>query len=84
MLPSSQKLTLGLQVTITLKVVPCRAYAPFPVLLAFSKCILELIFCEGVQNRLRLGLDHLGCVKMVGLSVLSSTGETDKSKVGGR
>jgi hypothetical protein len=30
----------------------------------FLKCILEIVFCEGVQLRLRLCLDHLNCVKM--------------------
>jgi hypothetical protein len=34
-LPSGQKLTLGLLATITFEVVPFHAYAPFPVLLPF-------------------------------------------------
>jgi hypothetical protein len=33
-----------------LKVVTFRAYAPFPALLPFFKCILEVIFCKGVQH----------------------------------
>jgi hypothetical protein len=28
------------------------------------KCILEVVFCEGVQHRLRLCPYHLKCVKM--------------------
>jgi hypothetical protein len=46
-----QKLTLGLlaaAATITLEVVSFRAYSPFPALLPFFKCILEVVFCEGV------------------------------------
>jgi hypothetical protein len=49
-LTSSQKLTLGLLATITPEVIPFRAYAPFPTLLPFFKCILEVLFCEGVQH----------------------------------
>jgi hypothetical protein len=39
---------LGLLTTITLGVALFRAYAPFPELLLFLKCILEVVFCEGV------------------------------------
>jgi hypothetical protein len=63
-LSSGEKLTLGLLATITLDLDTFRAYAPFPVLLPFLKCILEVMFCEGVQHRLRFCLDHLNCVKM--------------------
>jgi hypothetical protein len=45
-------------------VITIRAYAPFPALLPFFKCILEVVFCEGVQHRLRFCLDHLSCVEM--------------------
>jgi hypothetical protein len=57
---------LDLLATITLEVVPFRAYAPFPALLPFLKCILEDVFCEGVLHRLRFCLDHLSCAKMAG------------------
>jgi hypothetical protein len=40
------------------------------------------VFCDGVQHSLRFFLDHLNCVK-VGLSVLPSIMETEKSRVGG-
>jgi hypothetical protein len=49
-LPSGQKLTLGLLATFTLKVVPYCTYAPFPALLPFFKCILQVVFCESVQH----------------------------------
>jgi hypothetical protein len=39
---------LDLLATITLKVVPFHAYAPFPALFPFVKGILEVMFCEGV------------------------------------
>jgi hypothetical protein len=31
---------------------------------AIFKCIMEVMFCEAVQHRLRFRLDDLGCVKM--------------------
>jgi hypothetical protein len=34
---------------------------------ATFKCILNVVFCEGGQHRLRFCLDHLGCVKMAAL-----------------
>jgi hypothetical protein len=58
------ELTLGLPATIALEIVPFRAYAPLPALLPFFKCILEVMFCEDVQDRMRFCLDHLSCVKM--------------------
>jgi hypothetical protein len=51
-LPSGQKITLGLLATITLKVVPFREYAMFPAFLQFFKYILEVVLCEGVQHRM--------------------------------
>jgi hypothetical protein len=42
------KLTLGLLATITLEVTFFRTYAPFPALLPFFKCILEVVFCGDV------------------------------------
>jgi hypothetical protein len=47
MLPSGQKLTLSRLVAITLEVVPFHVYAIF-------KSILEIMFCEGVENHLSL------------------------------
>jgi hypothetical protein len=55
-LPSEQRLTLSLLPTVTLEVVPLRTYAPFPALLPLFKCILQVLFCEGVQHRLRFCL----------------------------
>jgi hypothetical protein len=52
-LPSGPKLSLGLLATVNLEVVPFCPYAPFPVLLPFLKCILEDVFCEGVQHCLQ-------------------------------
>jgi hypothetical protein len=70
---------MGLLTTITLEVLPSRAYAPFPALLPFFKFVLEVMFCEGVQHRLRFCLDHLSWAKVE--AFLSSTGETKKSRV---
>jgi hypothetical protein len=47
-----------------LEVVSSRVYAPFLGLLPCFKWILEAVFCEGIQYRLRFCLDHLSCVKM--------------------
>jgi hypothetical protein len=41
--------TLGLRATITLEVIPFRTYVPFPSLLPFFKCILEVAFWKGVE-----------------------------------
>jgi hypothetical protein len=81
-LASGQKLTLGLLATITLKVVPFRAYVPFPALLPFLNCTLEVVFCEGVQHRLRFCLEHLNCVKMAAFQFYFQSGK-QKSRVGG-
>jgi hypothetical protein len=64
MMPSCQKLSLGLLATIALEVVPFCPYAPFSSASGIFKSILEVEFCEGVQHHLRLCLDHLSCVKM--------------------
>jgi hypothetical protein len=61
-LPSGEKLTFVLLATITLEVVPFRTYALFPALPPFF--MLEVVFCEGVQQHLQLCLDYLSCVKM--------------------
>jgi hypothetical protein len=47
-LPSDKKLTLGLLAAITLEVVPFCEYARFLAFLPFLKCIMEIVFCEGV------------------------------------
>jgi hypothetical protein len=65
---------LDLPTAITLKVAPFQTYAPFPALLKFLKCILQVVFCEGVQHCLQFCLNHLSCVEMV----VSSAGETEK------
>jgi hypothetical protein len=41
---------LGLLATITLKVVPFHMYAPFPELLQFFKCILEVVFSTACDS----------------------------------
>jgi hypothetical protein len=46
-----------------------RAYAPFPTLLQFFKCILDTLFFEDVQHRLRFCPDHLDYVKMAAFSI---------------
>jgi hypothetical protein len=61
--PLVKKLTLAILVTINLKVVPLGTYAPFPALLPLLKCILEVMICEGVQQRLQFCFDHVSCVK---------------------
>jgi hypothetical protein len=84
LLPSGQKRTLGLLVTITLEVAPFRAYAPFPALLQSFKCILVVVFFEAVQQRLRFCLNHLSCFENGDLSIFSySVGETEKRRVEG-
>jgi hypothetical protein len=65
LLLSDQKITLALLATITLKVDPFRAHAPFPALLSFCKYTLKVVLCEDVQNRLRFYFDHLSYIKMV-------------------
>jgi hypothetical protein len=55
----------------------------FPAPLPFFKCILEVVFCEGVQHRLRFCLNHLNYLKMAAFQFLSSIKETEKSRVGG-
>ncbi len=64
LLPSGQKLILRLLATITLKVVAFHTYTSVPAILPFLKCILEAMFCEGVQHCLHFCLDHLNCVRL--------------------
>jgi hypothetical protein len=55
---------VGLLAAITLKVVSFRDYTQFLAILPSFKFILEIVFYEGVQHRLRFCLDLLDCVKM--------------------
>jgi hypothetical protein len=89
-LPCGQTLTLGILATFTLEVVLFRSYAQLPVLLPFCKCILEVIFCEGVQYRLQFYIDDLNCVKMAEFQIYlqsgkqkSHRGPSQASRIGG-
>jgi hypothetical protein len=79
---SGQKLTLSLLATITLKVVSFRAYAPFPALLPFLKCILDVVFRKGIQHRLRFCLDYLYCVKLATFHFYLQSGKHKSTVVG--
>jgi hypothetical protein len=74
-LPTGQKLTLGLLATIALEVVTFRAYVPYLELLQFFKCILEAVFCEEVQHRPLFCLHHLNCAKMAPLQFYFQSGK---------
>jgi hypothetical protein len=78
MIPFGQKLTLGILATISLKVNPFRAYAPFPALLPFYECILEVVFCEGIHHRLRFYLGHLSFLKMAAFQFHFQSGKQRK------
>jgi hypothetical protein len=67
-LPFGQKVTLRL--LATLEVVPFRVYAPFAKLLLFLKFIMEVVFYEDVQHRLRFCLDRINCLKMAAFKFL--------------
>jgi hypothetical protein len=45
------------------------------------KCVLKVVFCEGVQHRLRFCLDHLNCVKTAAFQFYVQSGK-QKSRVG--
>jgi hypothetical protein len=64
--------------TITLEVDPFRVYAPFPALLSFLKCLLEVVFCDGVQHHLSFYLSHLSCVKMAAIQFYLQLGKQIK------
>jgi hypothetical protein len=66
---------LSLLATITLEGVTFRTYALFLAFLTFFKCILEVIFCEGVQHYQQFCLDHLNCVKMVAFQLYLQLGK---------
>jgi hypothetical protein len=64
-LPFGKKLILGLLAIITLEeAAPFYTYAPFPALLIFFKCVLEVVLCEGVQHHLRFCPTHLNFVNI--------------------
>jgi hypothetical protein len=44
----------------------------------FLKCIMEVMFCDGVQHRLRFCLDHFICVKMVTFELYLQSGKQRK------
>jgi hypothetical protein len=69
---------MGLLDTITIEVVSFRACAPFPVLLPFFKCILQVVFCEGLQHRMRFCLDHHSCIKMAAFQSYLQSGKQKK------
>jgi hypothetical protein len=82
-LSSGRKLNVGLLATITLEAVSFRLYAPFSELLSFSKCILEVVFCAGIQHRLRFYLDHLNCFQIATFQFyLQSWKQTNVGRVG--
>jgi hypothetical protein len=78
-LPSGQKVTLGLLATINFEVVPFRAYTPFPALLPFFKCILEVMFCSTPPAVLPRSPEFW---QNGGLSVLSSVATGQVRQVG--
>jgi hypothetical protein len=55
---------------------------PFPALLTFFKCNLEVVVYESVQRCLRFYLSHLNCVKMGAFQFYLQSGK-QKSRVGG-
>jgi hypothetical protein len=77
MLPSGQKLTLDLRPPSPSRV--CTV----PSASAIFKCILEVVFGEGVQHRLHFYLDHLSCVKIAAFQFYLQS-RKKKSKMVGR
>jgi hypothetical protein len=73
-LPSGQKLTLGLLATIALELVSFHEYAPFLGSSIFKR-ILEVVFCEGFQHYLRFCINHLDNVKMAALQFYTQSGK---------
>jgi hypothetical protein len=80
-LPSGQKLTLGLLATITIEIVPFRAYAQFQSSAIFE-CILEVVFSDGVSHHPRFGLDNLNCVKMAASKFYLQSGKQKSTGLG--
>jgi hypothetical protein len=48
------------------------------VCLPFFKCILEVVFCEGVQHRLQVCLDHLSCIEVTAFQFYLQPGKQRK------
>jgi hypothetical protein len=82
-LPTGQKPTLGLLAPIIIEVLTFHAYAPFLELLPFLKCILEVVFCEGLQHFPRFCLHHLNCAKMAVVQFIFIRGNKKVRWVGG-
>jgi hypothetical protein len=57
---------------------PLTHVSTVPSASAIFKCILQVVFCEGVQHRLRFCLDHLNCVKMAAFGSIFNWGNRDK------
>jgi hypothetical protein len=53
---------------------------PFPSASAIFKCILEVMFCEGVRHLLRFFLDHLSCVNMAAFQFYLQSGRQRKAE----
>jgi hypothetical protein len=79
--PSGQKLTLGLLATITFEVVTFLEYAPFPALLSFFKSFLEVVLLGYSAPPAILPRSPQLCQNS-GLSVLPAVGVTEKSQMG--
>jgi hypothetical protein len=77
-LPSGQKLTLETLATINLEAVPIRVYAPCVAFLPFFKCILEVVFCVGVQHHLQFCFNHINRVKMADFQFYLPSGKQKK------
>jgi hypothetical protein len=65
---------------------PLPSVSNFPSASASLKCILEVVFCEGVQHRMRFCFDHLNRVKTAALQSgkhKSLRGQSQMTRVGG-
>jgi hypothetical protein len=82
MLPSGQKLILAVLATFTLEVLPFRLHAPFPLLLTFVQCILQVVFCGGCSIPPAILPPSPQLYQNGGFSVLSSIGDSEESRVG--
>jgi hypothetical protein len=54
---------------------PLQRVCTVPSASVIFKCILEAMFCEGVQHLLRFYLDHLNCVKMAAFQFCIQSGK---------
>jgi hypothetical protein len=62
---------------------PFRKYALFPACLQFFKCILEVVFCAGVQHHLQSCLYHLNCIKKAGNRAKAQGTKSDEQDMWG-